>query len=280
MQQSKNYNLLDADSKERVLVLQTKYEKLMPLEKLAFMELCGFVSTRDAAAEAELLNNRGKLTKYMNERLADVRSRENGFVVLQQEVDVPSNKTAPNAGTYVNAASDASLRKLIQPCLFGEAEAAVRKQRKSLYEKIGMEGEAEKEEEVEETANRAPAVGEPGSYTYRSNAYQALRLAHSFPQHINVRPGVKDDANTPNMMNVTGMPLYENELREWFDALDTSKTGYLDLEEFNAFMRSLDRDLGIEDEYAKLEKDGSRVAVDNKLCFEAFAYLVLRFARA
>lgn len=280
MQNSKNYNMLGSDSKERVLVLQTKYENLMPLEKLAFMDLCGFVSTRDAAAEEERLANRGKLTKYMNARLADVRSREAGFVVLQQEVEVPSNKTAPNAGSYTNASSDASIRKLIQPCLFGESEAAVRKQRKSLYEKIGMEGEAEKEEVVEETENRAPPVGAPGDYSYRSNAYQALRLAHSFPQHLNVRARTQDDSNTPNMMNVTGMPLYENELREWFDALDSSKTGYLELDDFNSFMRSLDRDLGIEDEYSRLEKEGSRLATDNKLCFEAFAYLVLRFARA
>lgn len=278
--EGKHFKLVDKEGQERILVLSTKYEKLLPLEKLAFMDLCGFVSTRDASAEEEMLANRGKLHKYMNERLMEVRSREPGFVVMQQSAEVPSDKTPANAGSYTDASSDAALRKLIQPSLYGEGAAVVRKQRKSLYERIGMEGEAEQEEEVQESGPKAPPLGAPGEVTYRSNAYQALRLAHSFPQHVNVRGNTKDDTQTANMINATGMPLYENELRDWFDALDSGNTGFLELEEFKSFMRSLDRDLGVDDEYVRLEQEGERLAANGKLCFEAFAYLVLRFARA
>lgn len=276
---SPNFKLLDKKSQELVLTLQTKYDKMRPLEKLAFLELCGLRSIADDSAAAEK-ENRGKLKHYMNERLADTRSREPGYVVLQQDVVVPSNKTEPNAGSYANASSDASLRKLIQPSLFGEAKAEVRKQRKSIYEKIGMEGEDEEEEVEEDIVQRAEPAGLPGQYTYSSNAYQALRLAHSFPQHINVRPGTKDDMQTPNLMNVTSIPVGEYELRGWFDSLDSSQTGYLELKDFMSFMRSLERDLGVEDEYERLEKEGQRLASDGKLGFEAFAYLVLRFVRA
>lgn len=279
--ESKSFQMLQEEERERVLLLKTRFDKLFELEKLAFLELCGLVSTT-ATADNSNKENYGKLSHYSSPRLATVQARDAGFVVLQQSVDVPSNKTPANDGDYTNASSDASLRKLIQPSLFGEGRVGIRKERKSLYEKIGMEGEDEEEseEDIGKGANAPPPIGVPGEYNYRSNAYQAIRLAHSFPQHINVHPNVRDDQQTANMMNATGMPLYENELRGFFEELDSNHCGQLDLEDFQQFMRRLDRSLGVDDEYARLEKEGSRLAADGKLGFEAFAYLVLRFARA
>lgn len=278
--ESKSFQMLQEEGRERVLLLKTRYEKLFELEKLAFLELCGLTST--VKNDNEKKENRGKLTHYTSPRLTTVQGRETGVVVLQQALDVPSNKTPANAGDFTNASSDASLRKLIQPSLFGEGRVGIRKERKSLYEKIGMEGEEDEEDEEEEGKNRVPPapIGTPGEYHYRSNAYQAIRLAHSFPQHINVHPNARDDQQTANMLNATGMPVYDNELREFFDALDSTHSGQLELDDFQQFMKSLDRSLGVEDEYARLEKEGSRLAADGKLGFEAFAYLVLRFARA
>lgn len=271
--------MLQEEGRERVLLLKTRFDKLFELEKLAFMELCGFASIKETNDE-EAKANRGKLSHYSSPRLETVRARDAGYVVLQQTLDVPSNKAPQNVGDYTNASSDANFRKLIQPSLFGEGRAGIRKERKSLYERIGMEGEDEEEEEVEEAQNEVAPVGAPGEYTYRSNAYQALRLAHNFPQHINVHPNVRDDKQSVNLMNVTGMPLYETELREFFDELDSANVGFLDLDDFTQFMRRLDRSLGVEDEYERLEKEGCRLAANGKLGFEAFAYLVLRFARA
>lgn len=320
------FDLLDPESQDRVVLFKTKYEQMMGLERSAFLQELGLVSTRDEEAEAARRALHGKLTIYKNERLAAVQGREPGFVILQQDAsaapDEPAfqdeedreEELAERRATVGLPMSDLALRRLLNDDVFGEAKMVIKTERKSVYEKVAvLEGEEEEAEKAKKEAEKqekeamlrrksnampkpATTIGVPGEYLYRSNAYQALRLAHSFPGRINIKPGgatsssaendkgssgdAEDPALTNATVNVTGIPIYEDELRKWFDAMDTTGSGTLDCAEFMAFMRSLDRDFGVAEEYAQLERDGQKLALDGKLSFEAFAYLVMRFARA
>lgn len=134
-------------------------------------------------------------------------------------------------------------------------------------------------------------VSAPSRRVYRSNAYQALRLAHSFPGPINgttvessprasaTASANRGDANAVHTLNVSGLPLYEEEMREWFDVLDTDQTGLLSVQEFARCMDELQRDFGVRETFVKLTQDGERLAKEEKLNFEAFAFLVLRLLR-
>jgi len=296
MSQKRLFLMLNDESKERVVLFKTRYEQMMPLERQAFLQELGLVSTVDLDEEATRRAKLNKLVHYSTERLNAVRARDPSYVVLEQNPlpDEGAANTIPgsNQPHYTEAMPDAIFRRMLSPAIFGEQPVKISKQRKSLYEKIGStdcgaedEGEEESEEEVidaeEATPKEIQAIGEKGKYLYRSNAYQILRLAHSFPGHVNTCGlAAADSEAATTTMNVTGIPLYEDELRDWYNALDTEGTGSLDVEAFTKFMRSLDRDFGVEAEYDVLEKEGMRLSVEGKLPFEAFAYLVMRFARA
>lgn len=296
MSQKRLFLMLDDESKERVVLFKTRYEQMMPLERQAFLQEVGLVSTVDLDEEATRHAKLGKLVHYSTERLNAVRARDPSYVVLEQN-PLPDEGAAdaipgPNQPHYTEAMPHAIFQQMLSPALFGEQPVKISKERKSLYERIGSvhsgaedAGEDADEEEVDAAEEATPkelqAIGEKGKYLYRSNAYQTLRLAHSFPGHINAGGLAAADSETATtVMNVTGVPLYEDELRDWYNALDTEGTGSLGVEAFTKFMRSLDRDFGVDAEYDVLEKEGMRLSVEGKLPFEAFAYLVMRFARA
>lgn len=86
-----------------------------------------------------------------------------------------------------------------------------------------------------------------------------MRLSHNFPHHINIDnkgkatsakssddgSDITDDGEASCVLNVTGMPLYEHELRECFNHLDKTGSGSVNCTDFNEFMRSLKRDFGV-----------------------------------
>jgi hypothetical protein len=135
------------------------------------------------------------------------------------------------------------------------------------------------------TTTTSSSKGINGSAPYRSNAYQVVRLAMSSPGFIAYqKPSSLETTQTGydgvrSVLNTSGMPVGEDDLREWFDELDGEGRGALSLEEFQHFMESLERDFGVTTEYAALQRAGEQLAFDGRLSFEAFAYLVLRFAR-
>ncbi|GET90403.1 hypothetical protein, conserved [Leishmania tarentolae] len=120
---------------------------------------------------------------------------------------------------------------------------------------------------------------------YRSNAYQAVRLSMSSPGYTATRQPTSEAEAQAAMegvkavLNSTAFPISEEELRDWFEELDVHRRGVLSVEEFQRYMKSLERDLGVPTEYATLEHDAAHVAKDGLLNFEAFSYLVLRFVR-
>ncbi|CCW59632.1 unnamed protein product [Phytomonas sp. EM1] len=159
----------------------------------------------------------------------------------------------------------------------------------------------------------------PPHAIYRSNGYQTIRLGYSFPVQLNFNRRAdgtgeekgKDDDACVEVINLSGIPIYRNQLREWFDSLgprplpkengeeEEEETGnldatehsasqetnkdayYLDVKTFLEYMRSLDRDFGATATYTQLEKDCVALAKDgDKLGFDAFAYLMMRFVRA
>ncbi|KPI87543.1 hypothetical protein ABL78_3386 [Leptomonas seymouri] len=136
------------------------------------------------------------------------------------------------------------------------------------------------------TAAADAAVSAPRrNAPYRSNAYQAVRLAMSSPGFIAIQKPLSMAAaqtgydGVKSVLNTTGMPIKEDDLREWFNELDAEGRGALSLEDFQRSMESLERDFGVTEDYVTLQRAGEQLAYDGRLSFEAFAYLVLRFAR-
>lgn len=118
---------------------------------------------------------------------------------------------------------------------------------------------------------------------YRSIAYQAARLAMSYPGYINSAPPPADSSSAMQgvcqTLNLTGLPIFQEELRVWFNSIDKDNRGELQLETFLNHIDSLERSFGAPHDFDELKREGERLATSGNLCFEAFAYLVLRFVR-
>lgn len=313
------FELLDPEGQERVTLMKTRYVQLSTLERAAFLQEMDLTAESELADEAARRANRGRISKYKSDRQEAVQARDATYVTMRQiGIAAPDEDAVGDdcaAADDVTAAavvglpaSDLALRRLLTDELFGSGPVPIRRPRESLYDKIGALGgeeeEAERigrvtaaaaaEAEIRRRSTVAPRavsqVGAPGQFQYRCTAYQAARLALSLPAHIHINEPHTKTTTTANVgalnggsetrsVNVTGMPLFEKELRGWFDALDTEGTGTLGVAEFTACMRELERDYGVADASAKLEAAGQQLALNGRLSFEAFAFLVLRFAR-
>ncbi|KPA80476.1 hypothetical protein ABB37_04698 [Leptomonas pyrrhocoris] len=317
------YDRLDATSKERVTLLLSKVQALLPIEQDAFLQ--ELQRQQEGAQDALFAVNksRGKLVRYTGPRLEAVQARERGYVMPRalrsgkdSDTRLPLITDGTDAPSGSRTALPCSLEELARtPGLFGETEVTIHLEKMSLYEKLhqnmaepkGAEGPTDdvaasppaqsqlhdRSGEMEMDLRRAAAASDAETAAsaprrnapYRSNAYQAVRLAMSSPGFIPVQKplslattqtgydGVK------SVLNTTGMPISEDDLREWFDELDEEGRGELSLDEFQRCMELLERDFGVTDEYAALRRAGEHLAFDGRLSFEAFAYLVLRFAR-
>ncbi|CAC9508313.1 protein of unknown function - conserved [Leishmania donovani] len=348
------FDCLDAASKERVTMLLSHYQVLLPVEQASFMqELERYNQEQQTTALAR--NKAGEVwIRYTNPRLQAVQARDPAYV--QRLI----SHTAASRGSKGDEASEeatapCSLEDLVHTRgMFGEPEGVpIRVGKMSLYEKLhqnmrnrrstaggsltntttssiptaadpghgaarvsvpfGPFAEAEakpaegKREVGDNASPKTSAQSESGeravalacadtfpshtssvrpSAPYRNNAYQAVRLAMNSPGYTaTTQPTSVAELQTPldgvkPVLNTTAFPITEEELRDWFDELDVHGRGVLSVEEFQRYMQALERDLGVPTEYATLELDGAPLAKDGWLNFEAFSYLVLRFARA
>ncbi|KAG5474071.1 hypothetical protein CUR178_04182 [Leishmania enriettii] len=351
--QQRLFDCLDAASKERVTMLLSHYQVLLPVERVSFMqELERYNGEQQAAALA-----RGKTgeiwTRYASPRLQAVQVRDPGYV--QRFISDTSVTYGPNGDAAPEEATPScTLEDLFHTCgIFGEPEGVpIHVGKMSLYEKlrqnmrgrqstrgeslintitmaaraaaeagadaVGIQASLEDvtQEQVQpvkgdcamgdHASPKTPAQAEAGDRAltpvyadalpsdgcttppivpYRNNAYQAVRLAMSSPGYIATTPPTSlAEVQSPqdgvkSVLNITAFPITEDKLREWFEELDAQGRGVLSLEEFQHYMRSLERDFGAPGDYAALECDGARLAKSGWLSFEAFAYLVLRFVR-
>ncbi|CBZ23911.1 conserved hypothetical protein [Leishmania mexicana MHOM/GT/2001/U1103] len=340
------FDCLDAASKERVTMLLSHYQVLLPVEQASFMqELERYNQEQQTSALAR--NKNGEVwTHYTNPRLQAVQERDPAYVLRS------ISHTAVSLGSKGNEAPEettapCSLEDLLHTRgMFGEPEGVpIRVGKMSLYEKLHQNMRnrrstaggslvktttssiptaanadsgaarisvsfgplADGKSEVGDNASpKTSAQSESGeravapvyanafpshtssvkpSAPYRSNAYQAVRLAMNSPGYTATTPPTSvAELQTPldgvkSVLNITTFPITEEELRDWFDELDVHGRGVLSVEEFQRYMQSLERDLGVSAEYAMLELDGAQLAKDGWLSFEAFSFLVLRFAR-
>ncbi|CCW67387.1 unnamed protein product [Phytomonas sp. Hart1] len=318
------FNLLDNESQERLIRLKSHYDNLLPMEKGAFVEMLGLpIDAREVAALCEPQDKTYHVALYHSERYDEVRRRDVGFAILRQGQTPPLSD--PPADNF--AVSDVEFRSLLTPALFGEGELPLRVQKQALYDRVGMlRGDeettaAETDEKEEKNGSEIPSKQASTTHTdnlnqipgiYRSNGYQSLRLGYSFPVQLNLERAKKGEMENAcgRVYNLSGIPIEQNQLREWFDSLgprrfidsdddeaeemgdtednlenlnslDTNRDNYyIDMTAFLDYMRSLDRDFGASSIYEQLEKDCEALAKDgDKLGFGAFAYLMLRFLR-
>lgn len=297
------FDMLDKDGQERVVVMKTRYAALGPLQQKALLQELGLFSVANVNEGESALVEQCKLSRYSSPRVTAVQGRDPGYIYLPYaphkiEQDIMKSNIQPST------LSEGQLRKLFPSGLFGDGKVNVHVQRKSIYEKIDMDGIASANSATEKVqqgdskkqqqADEAKALLQRIDQPVRSNAYQAVRLSHNFPHHINIDnkgkttntnasddgSEITDDGEASCVLNVTGMPLYDHELRECFNHLDKAGSGSISCTDFNEFMRSLKRDFGVAQEYAILESQAENFSTDGKLSFEAFAYLIMRFARA
>lgn len=252
-------------------------------------------------------------------RVRAVRERDVTYITMNSDAGAPaadSCVTQSNAKEEVSEAkqrigimptddavasslrpvTEPEIREMMVPGLFGECNVSLRPRHES------TEGENEACNEQAEDAAAAtegrcdstdgdaaaaacaakPSTTKP--CIQRSNAYQHFRLTHNLPARLNYEArstsGSSDHDDGKRVYNVTGVPLYDSELRLWFDELDTEHAGTLDLDQFNNVMAALERDFGVSEEYSDLAKKGAQLSSQGRLSYEAFAYLIMRFVRA
>lgn len=351
------FDRLDAAGKERVTLLLSRVQALLPIEHEAFLQEL-YRQQEDAQRTlAFSKQTRGKLVRYIGPSLEAVQARDRAYVTPrtlpavgqgdevggEDEANQQSGQRSPSAATNGDAvarstdraAPPCSLEDLVRtPGMFGEAKVTIHLEKMSLYDKLhqnmanmkghtaptldsGIDASPMTEQQQQQlqpaapsqsgehaaaqlqTTSSAPCAtvttnnndnsdnnsGAASAAPYRSNAYQAVRLAMSAPGFIaSQKPSSTTTTQTgydgvQSVLNTTGLPINEEDLREWFDELDEEGRGVLSLEEFQRYTESLERDFGVTSEYAALQRAAEQLAFDGHLNFEAFAYLVLRFAR-
>ena len=115
----------------------------------------------------------------------------------------------------------------------------------------------------------AAALGSPRMKS-RTNA--ALRLVQDDNTILEKVPGKP-------LMNVSGVRFTDEEIREWFNSLDSDNNGYLSKDEFRAVYNQLElfgtpvRQKWLEEQLAKM-----KAFDDGRLSYDEFAYLVTHVA--
>ncbi|KAK7200043.1 hypothetical protein NESM_000053800 [Novymonas esmeraldas] len=354
--QPRLFDRLDAASKERVTMLLSHYQVLLPVEQASFQQELERYTAEQRAAELARKKAGEHWTRYTTPRLQAVQARDPGYV-QQRQIGAPAAASPGADGGAVALVGTVALAPP-PPCsleqllytrgMFGEEEGVdIHVSKMSLYDKLRQNmrsrrstvatsaastaapgtpavvdadaGETQgslpfaeqadcrpQSAELEDRgvadstvvtpvaqdvvpphdlAPTAAAATHTAPVPYRNNAYQAVRLAMNSPGYIAVQqPTSMAAVQSPqdgvrSVLNATAFPISEEELREWFNELDVRGRGVLGVEEFQSYMESLERDLGVPTEYATLGRDGARLARNDRLSFEAFAYLVLRFTR-
>lgn len=280
------FNLLDEQSKERVVRALTAFRTLTLLEKEAFAQELG-VSLPNIVQQSYAAGKRPLSGPALR-----VRARDQCYVTLTAPV-VPNS--AENA--------DAELTAMIMPFLTEKTVFdSPEKEKEKVEEDGAVDDNAEEKKlivqersppsagSVTEGVNAVERVerkvldggngqhaggGEPQPFLYRSRAYQAMRLSRDDQQD----PGT-DSFTRPSVMNLTGMPIDEADLWEWFELLDVTRTGTIGVVPFLAAIKDLDRNFGVgEKAEADFAREVEALSTNGLLTFDKFAFLVSRFVR-
>lgn len=260
------FNLLEEESKERVLRMITALRTLTPLEQEAFAQELG------VRLPETVVPSFAAGTRPLSRRALGVLSRDPGYATL----------AAPVAATADDV--EAELAAMVRPFLTEKTLFDPPKEEKAEEERVEavcveepqrptaarlddvcIDGRAGEEEEA---ASQRPVL-------YRSRAYQAMRLArgekYGAPAHMYTKPAV---------MNVTGMPIDESDVWEWFEMMDVGRSGTVGVVPFLAAIKDLDRGFGVSEKAeAEFAEEVEALATDGQLTFEKFAFLVSRFPR-
>ncbi|KEG14699.1 hypothetical protein DQ04_00341140 [Trypanosoma grayi] len=282
------FNLLEDESKERVLRMLTSFRTLTPLEQAAAAQELGVTLPKEEKQGA-------LVSRSLTGPALDVRSRDRSYVALAdpQTRNVPRSLCAPSP-------AEAELAVLAKPLLTGtpllgvpaegsaEGTASVpqkgncrfraevcddssdtHSQQLSAAEGADADEVAPPPQEKEKEAQQLPLL-------FRSRGYQALRLARD--DEPNIMP--EKAYTTPSVLNLTGMPIEESDLWTWFETLDAAGTGVIGVEPLMSAIKDLDRGFGVsQTAEAEFRDEVEALATDGQLTFEKFAFVVSRFPR-
>ncbi|RNF05041.1 uncharacterized protein Tco025E_08000 [Trypanosoma conorhini] len=281
------FNLLESKSKERVLRLVTAFRGSTLMEREAFAQEIGATLLTEEHQQQEL---GPLLSRRLSGPALQVRSRDRSYVTLAEQKPHMSSTAetvaliksllkqkpllpAPVGQAGDNAEPGAKRDSQSSASALGDGAADANSQHEVSPPSKGGEtaAVAEFDKEERERESQTPAV------LFRTRGYQALRLARG-EEHP---PEVESDASTRrSVLNLTGMPLDEADLWEWFEILDVARNGTIGVLPFLQTIKDLDRGFGLtEKSDQEFARDVEAIATDGQLTFEKFAYLVTRFLR-
>ncbi|SCU66077.1 paraflagellar rod component, putative [Trypanosoma equiperdum] len=249
------FDLLQEDSKERVVRLLTAFRELTLLEQESLAQEMGVTLPKEEKWRAPC----PLIARQPSGPSLEVRRRDPSYVALCPSVSSALRELGSKEAA--RRLPDADLRKLVEGAL-GEDGVYL-----TVPESDG-EGCAAASERVGVVDDGKPPL------LVRSRCYQALRLARD--------EEIETDAQytRPRVLNVTGIPLEESDVWEWFNLLDVARNGTVGVDAFLTSVRELDRGFGTSSKVQEAFEDESRsLSVDGQLSFDKFAYLVTRFSR-
>ncbi|EKF33051.1 hypothetical protein MOQ_003087 [Trypanosoma cruzi marinkellei] len=275
------FNLLEAKSKERILRLVMAFRNSTPLEQEAFAQEIGVSLPREEPQQQGF----GPLTRQsLSGPALAVRLRDRSYVALADRL--PQSNSAAGVvaliSPFLTATSvSASFEEHAEDTAASHAEshnqsrasapiAGSEDQNKVSLTSKGAITNADKEtyEEWKEADSKANPV------LFRSRAYQALRLARG-----EENAPVTEAYTKSSVFNVTGIPIDEADLWEWFDILDVTRSGTIGVASFLETIKQLDRGFGVSQKAEEQwVRDAEALATDGQLTFEKFAFLVSRLA--
>ncbi|ESL05730.1 hypothetical protein TRSC58_06609 [Trypanosoma rangeli SC58] len=280
------FNLLDAKSKERVLRLITSFRGLTLMEREAFAHEIGATL---AAEEQDKQGSEPLASRLLSGPALQVRSRDCSYVALA-EPKPQLNSTAETVTMIKSFLKERALLSSHTGHMGDDSEPHAERHGQSAADALD-DGAADANSQHEASPPpkecRAAAVAsadgegtEKGSQApvlFRSRGYQALRLARG-EEHLS---GTEADTSTMRLvLNLTGMPLDEADLWEWFEILDVARNGTIGVVPFLQTIKNLDRGFGLTEKAdQEFARDVEAIATDGQLTFEQFAYLVTRFLR-
>ncbi|ORC90182.1 uncharacterized protein TM35_000092320 [Trypanosoma theileri] len=302
-------NLLENESKERILRLLTAFQMMTVLEQEAFAQEMNAYLSRDDEQQ-------GGVGNYVLKGPAlEVRMRDRSYVALATSpthgskaiTDHTDTTSTTTATTIRDEGEREKLTELVKSQLSGEPlvafpstqsgdidtsiEDVKSRPHATTYEEASdnqsgkgpttkkqevMRTESPTDENVSTTCSQEQQQQQQQvpPVLYRSRGYQALRLARDD------KLSVEDTYTRPTVLNLTGMPIEESDVWEWFECMDVTGSGTVGVVPFLTAINELERDFGVS-QRAKAEfvEEVEALATDGLLTFEKFAYLVSRFPR-
>ncbi|RNC44119.1 hypothetical protein TcCL_NonESM06138 [Trypanosoma cruzi] len=279
--QKRLFNLLEAKSKERILRLVMAFRNSTPLEQEAFAQEIGVSLPREEPQR----QGPGPLTRQsLSGPALGVRSRDRSYVALADrlpQLNSTAGITALISPFLTETSVSASFEKHAEDTAASHDEshnqsrasapnAFSEDQNKVSLTSKGVMTNADKEtyEEWKEVDSQAHP------FFFRSRGYQALRLARG-----DENAPVTEGYTKSSVFNLTGIPIDEADLWEWFDTLDVARSGTIGVMSFLETIKQLDRGFGVSQKAEEQwVRDVEALAPDGQLTFEKFAFLVLRLA--